>query len=120
MSIIPEVPGTSAQDAATTALPSVPASSTVVGGGVSGSVAHTISTNAMGGPVLSTLPPSLQALQSAFQTAQPGSLLSAPTFETPQVPIFAPGMSMPGSFSMTSLSGALPTFTIPQGLSPLS
>jgi hypothetical protein len=115
---IPEVPGTSAPLAATTAPPPavVPASSNIVGGGMPGSVAQTISPNAMVGPVLSTLPPSLQALQSAFQQAQPGSLLSGPTFETPQVPIFAPGMSMPGSFSMTSLSGALPTITIPEGL----
>jgi hypothetical protein len=115
---IPEVPGTTAPLAATTAPPPavVPASNPVVGGGLPGSVAQTFSTNAMGGPMLSTLPPSLQSLQSALQQAQPGSLFTGPSFETPQVPIFAPGMAMPGSFSMNSLSGALPTITIPQGL----
>ena len=55
------MPGTTAPLAATTAPPPavVPASNPVVGGGLPGSVAQTFSTNAMGGPVLSTLPGSV-------------------------------------------------------------
>ena len=70
---IPEVPGTTAPLAATTAPPPavVPASNPVVGGGLPGSVAQTFSTNAMGGPVLSILPPSLQLLFQPLPQSNP-------------------------------------------------
>jgi hypothetical protein len=43
-------------------------------------------------------------------------VLSAPAFEVPQVPIFAPGMAMTSPFNMNSMAGALPGVTIPPGL----
>ena len=119
-----EVPGSTAPTAATTAPPpattpaSTPALGGVLGSVQGGSVAQTSLTNSLGGPVISTLPPNLQlqTLQSALQQAQPGSLLSGPSFEVPQVHIFAPGMAISSPFSMDSLAGALPGITIPPGL----
>ena len=111
-----EVPGTTAPTAATMAPPpaTTPASTPVLGGVLApASVDQTSLTNSLGGPVISTLPPNLQlqTLQSALQGAKPGSLLSGPSFEVPQVPIFAPAMAMSSPFSMDSLSGALPGIT---------
>jgi hypothetical protein len=118
------VPGTTAPAATTASTPATtPTTTTAPLGGVltstqGGSVTQTSLTKSLGGSVVSTLPSQLQleTLQSALQAVQPGSLLSAPSFEVPQVPVFVPGMAMSSPFNMHTLAGALPGVTIPPGL----
>ena len=97
-----------------------PVTTAVATGGVvatqSSIVASTNLTQAATTPLVSSQI-QLQALQAALQAAQISSvcglLNTSVTSDAQQVPIFSPGMAVPGPFNLGSMSGSLPGFTPP-------
>ena len=85
----------------------------------SNTIAPTSLTSTVGGPMVSVLPSTqiqMQTLQAALQAAQNanGALLNTSVAsDVQQVPIFSPGMAVPGPFNLASMFNSLPGSTLP-------
>ena len=94
-------------------------STAVTTGGIiatqSSTVAPTTLTHAVGAPMVSTQI-QMQALQVALQAAQNangGLLNTTVASDVQQVPIFSPGMAVPGPFNLGSMFNSRPGLNLP-------